>query len=357
MIDNKLRLLLVLGLFVLSSALFSCGGVDDDDDSGDGDDDDNDDDEPATPCENFCTLISECGFETLLHLAALDDCLPYCEQELPEALRDCALDEESDCEQAWSCFEVEGYGPSFGPGPDCELPPLKCKGTPEYCGELIRFDPTEGDGYIDYPENGETENNQYRSWLRREVVMAIQYAAARVRCYSADWRYGNYDPIGLVDMSEEDGSIPGTSDGYPDHPDGTHTDGPDIDVAYYQKNTEDNRVRVICEHKKGVVDAQHCLKTPHLLDQWRQALFIGSLFEHPLLRVIGCDGKAGPILDEALADLCDRGWLTDFACRANKLAYEETDGGLGWFKHHHHHIHVSFKIKAPGPNTMSIYHE
>ena len=256
---------------------------------------------------------------------------------------------EGSCPEGENC--VGGICiPDSGPGPgaytggleECDLPPIKCEGTSAYCGELIQFDPAEGYGYIDYPENGETWENQYRSWLRRDVVMGIQYAAAKVACLAEDWEFGNGGPVGLIDMSEENGDIPGTSIGSPGHPSGTHTDGFDIDVSYYQVNTANNAARPICDHYEGGAEAYHCTAPPHLLDPWRQALFIGALFENPLLRVIGCDGQAGPIIDAAMDTLCDGGWIPSAACKNNKLTYETVDQGWGWFYFHHHHIHVSF---------------
>jgi hypothetical protein len=247
------------------------------------------------------------------------------------------------------CIPDIGPGPGAGPGPSCSLPPLLCTDGATACAELIQFDPTNLPtdsgydpllGYIDYAENGETASNQYRSWLRRDVVMAIQYAAAKTACKAADWTFGNGGPMGLIDMSEANGDIPGTSTGQPGHPQGTHVNGHDIDLAYFQVNTQDNRARPICEHTENGGDANHCTAPPHLLDPWRQAMFIGSLFEHPNLRVIGCDGQAGTMIDAAMQTLCDNGWLT--ACSSSKLTYEVTDQGYGWYYFHHHHIHVSF---------------
>lgn len=242
------------------------------------------------------------------------------------------------------CVPDTGEGPGAGPGSDCmSLPDLICEGTEDYCGELIQFEPAEGDGYTDYPENGESWANQYRSWLRRDVVMMIKYAAAYVSCKADSWAFGNGGPVGLIDMSEQDGAIPGTSIGSPGHPSGTHTDGKDIDVSYFQVNTSDNAARPICEHYEWYgSEAYHCSEYPDLLDPWRQALFIGAIFEHPALRVIGCDGKAGPMIEYALNDLCQNDWLSDDACNNNKLTFEEKDQGYGWYHFHHHHIHVSF---------------
>ncbi len=257
---------------------------------------------------------------------------------------------EDSCPEGQNCVAGTCV-PDAGPGPgeytggleECDLPPLTCEGTKQYCGELIQFDPVEGYGYIDYPENGETWENQYRSWLRRDAVMAIQYAAAKVQCLAEDWEFGNGKPIGTIDMSEEDGKIPGTSVGSPGHPSGTHTNGYDIDMSYYQHGTADNSARPICDHYVNGAEAYHCTAPPHLLDPWRQALFIGALFEHPFIRVIGCDGQAGPIIDATIDNLCDNGWIPQAACKNNVLTYETTDMGYGWYYFHHHHIHVSFK--------------
>lgn len=261
------------------------------------------------------------------------------------------------CDPGDICYEGTCI-PDFGEGPgpdtvgDCpNLPPLLCDTQTEDCAELIQFDPTVGDGYQDYPENGETASNQYRSWLRRDAVYLVKYAAAYVACKAKDWTFGNGGNVGLIDMSEKDGSIPGTSVGQPGHPDGTHTNGHDIDIAYFQVNTPDNRARPICEHYAGGAEAYHCTQAPHLLDPWRTALFIGAMFSHPNLRVIGCDGKAGPMIEMALDKLCDEGWLPANACNVNKLAYEETNQGYGWYQFHHHHIHVSFNGMM---STMSL---
>jgi hypothetical protein len=264
----------------------------------------------------------------------------FCE---PEPCTEGSCPEGQNCVSG-TCVPDAGPGPGSYPGglEDCPMPPLECEGNSAYCGALIHFDPTEGYGYIDYPENGETWDNQYRSWLRRDVVMAIQYAAAKVECLAKDWEFGNGKPIGLIDMSEEDGSIPGTSVGQPGHPQGTHVDGFDIDVSYFQHGTSDNAARPICDHYENGAEAYHCTAPPHLLDPWRQALFIGALHEHPALRVIGCDGQAGPIIDATIDKLCDEGWLKPAACGSNKLTYETTDMGYGWFHFHHHHIHISF---------------
>jgi hypothetical protein len=297
-----------------------------------------------------CFYINEEQTESV----CIDNCSPCKEDTCPDGkvcdgimCVDPPCTEDS-CADGEICYDGTCI-PDFGDGPgpdtvgDCpNLPPLLCDKTTENCAELIQFDPTVGDGYNDYPENGETASNQYRSWLRRDAVYLIKHAAAYVACKAKDWTFGTGGNVGLIDMSEEDGAIPGTSIGQPGHPSGTHTGGKDIDLAYFQVNTADNRARPVCDHYEGGQEAYHCTAAPHLLDPWRTALFIGALQMHPNLRVIGVDGKVGPIVDMALDTLCADGWLPTTACNVNKLTYEETNQGYGWYLFHHHHFHVSF---------------
>jgi hypothetical protein len=240
-----------------------------------------------------------------------------------------------------------------GPGPECaDLPQLLCTGSAENCSELVPFDPDYGVGYIDYPVNGETWDNQYRSYIRRDLMQLVDYATAKLQCKTAGWEFGSHAPLGLVDMSEADGSIPGTSIGSPGHPPGTHEGGRDIDLAYYQFSKPDNRSRVVCDHHLwdevyGIYDAYHCTADPYLLDPWRTALFTAYMSEHPLLRVIGVDGKVGPLLDDSLDWFIANGWIDPEFRDFIPLFYEETDEGYGFFRFHHHHMHVSMNPVEP----------
>ena len=169
----------------------------------------------------------------------------------------------------------------------------------------------------------------------------MKYATAKVECKTADWDYWDFAPLGLVDMSEADGSIPGTSIGYPGHPPGTHEDGNDMDLAYYQLYTPDNHPRVIGEHYEGYTDAYHLISEPYALDPWRTALFISYLSEHHHVRVIGVDGQVGLVLEEALDDLVSLGYIDSDHREAIPLVYEVDNQGWGWYYFHHHHMHVS----------------
>lgn len=240
-----------------------------------------------------------------------------------------------------------------------DLPPRDCGEDDTVCSELVKFDPAMGPGYIDYPVNRETWDDQYRSYLRRDLQLLIQYASARVACETDGWDYWPFMVAGLGDMSEADGSTPGTSTGHPDHPLGTHEDGNDIDVAYFQKDSqkalikledrqtelEANLLGSMCKHTRFGMDVYHCTDSPRLLDPWRTALFIAYVAESPYTRVIGVDGQIGPILDDALDQLVQSEWIDADLREQIPLAYEATNEGMGWFRHHHHHLHISMYLR------------
>jgi hypothetical protein len=261
----------------------------------------------------------------------------------------CSCESNDDCQDGeaciqGSCIQAAGDGPGEGPGASCtDLPERDCVGSEAYCGELISFDPRTTPYYDDYPINGETTSNQYRSYLRRSTVMLLEHVTALVECKTAAWKVGNGGALGLGDMSESNGAIPGTSVDSPGHPAGTHVDGRDIDLGYYQLSTPDNRLRPICNYVDGGQNQYHCVGDPVYLDVWRNALFLGYLFDSPITRVVGVDGKAGSTMASALTELCATGWLSQFACNriSYKLAFETTNGGAGWYLHHHHHQHLS----------------
>ena len=250
---------------------------------------------------------------------------------------------------AGQCVPDVGMGPGMGPGPNCPgLPTRDCSGTG--CGTISAFLPVTGPGYDNYLINGETVNNQYRSFARKDLQMLMKYATAYVDCKAKTWTPGNMQPLGLGDMSEADGSIPGTSIGQPGHPAGTHVDGYDMDIAYFQLTGTNNYLREICPHTTGGAEQYHCTADPNNLDVWRHALFLGALFTSSRVRVIGVDGRVGQLMLNTMPTLCANGWLPQAACTAaqTKLAYEITDTGRGWFQFHHHHSHISLNHLA-GP--------
>ncbi|MFH1808136.1 MAG: hypothetical protein ABIJ09_05290 [Pseudomonadota bacterium] len=316
-------------------------------------------------CLDSCLSGADCrpGYDCLRAGDGVAVCYPYCETSSDCGQGLACVDNTcvsactaSSCPSGNLCVDGRcvvdvGQGPGTNTrfplgtlGSTCpQLPPLQCTAGAAACNAIEFFAPVLGPGYDNYPLNGETASNQYRSYLRHDAQMMIKYAAAYVDCLARDWSAGNGGAIGLGDMSEQNGAIPGTSVNSPGHPTGTHTNGFDIDMGYFQVNTADNKLRAVCDHVQNGQDAYHCVSAPYLLDPWRTALYIGALFEHPSLRIIGVDGKVGPLVRSAITQLCTGGWLSNYACsRTARMTYEETDEGRGWFQFHHHHFHVSF---------------
>lgn len=227
-------------------------------------------------------------------------------------------------------------GSSLGWAQECQLPPRDCTSD---CGRLVPFEPVTGPGYDNYPVNDETSGNQFRSYLRRDLMMLVKHAAAVVACKAASWTPGNGKPLGLGDMSEPNGAIPGTSKGAPGHPKNTHTNGRDIDIAYYQLTGTDNHLRTVCPSRN-----RHCVSAPNNLDAKRTALFIGMVLTSNRTRVVGVDGRIEPVIIPALLELCKDDTLPQLACdRQWMIASEATNTKKGWFFNHHHHFHVSLK--------------
>ncbi|MEZ4225538.1 MAG: hypothetical protein R3B13_31590 [Polyangiaceae bacterium] len=313
-------------------------------------------------CLKTCTQKSDCPCGYACHSAGA--CVPACQgpqdceagEVCSQATGQCeaAPCTTGSCSAGLVCDSASGkcipdlqQGPPPGPGPTCTLPQRDCTGTD--CGTLSAFMPKDGVGFTDYPLNGETPTNQYRSFARKDMQMLVQWAAAYVDCKAKGWTTGNGGAVAFGDMSEADGSIPGTSVGSPGHPAGTHVNGFDMDIGYFQVNTANNYLRPICEHTSGGADQYHCVKPPHLLDLWRTTLFLGALLTSQTIRVIGVDGQVGPLVEAAMPSLCSTGWLPQYSCnKLPYLAYETTNGGAGWFQFHHHHLHVSLNGKPGG---------
>ena len=81
---------------------------------------------------------------------------------------------------------------------------------------------------------------------------------------------------------------------------------------------------------------------------------LGALLTSDRIRVIGLDGKAGALVEQAMQVLCDGGFLPTKSCNnMYKLAFEVTDEGLGWYHFHHHHFHVSLNnVAGSSSNSM-----
>jgi hypothetical protein len=212
------------------------------------------------------------------------------------------------------------------------LPAMDCTDGNSTCTALELFNPTVGDGYL-------VTHPPVYSWLRHDTAMLVKYATAAVACLMP----GSY-PLGLGDMSEQTGDVPGTAAGQLRHPAGTHVQGLDIDIAYYQVNQPNNYLRPICDHYSGGQDQYHCVSAPTFLDVPRTTLFLAKLMESSRIRVIGVDGTVGTLVEAEAQNLHTQGKISTSslnAIKGGKLAYETTDGGAGWFRFHHHHNHLS----------------
>ncbi len=258
---------------------------------------------------------------------------------------------EGSCPTAQACIAGRCQEVGSRPGQNTAFPldqlatlcpdvgPVECSLGSSECSAIVGFEPNEGPGYVDTPDSGGTDP-EHASYLRQDLITLVKYATAYVDCLAAGWTYGNGGPLGFGDMSEADGAVPGTSLDDPRHPPGTHTNGTDIDTAYYGVNTSNNYLREICD--TGDPFAGHCEDFPDKLDVWRTALFLGAIQDHPSVRVIGVDGKAGQMIDWAMAELCSNGWLSTSACASSDLTYEMVNQGYGWFYSHWAHLHISF---------------
>jgi hypothetical protein len=238
------------------------------------------------------------------------------------------------------------------------LPARDCVGNNAFCTEMVSFEPRFTQGYSDYPQSGETWDNQYGSYLRRDLMLLITYATTRVARESAPWGYCQPGPIVLGDMSEKNGAIPGTSQGKPSHPFGSHQSGKDIDIAYYQLNNngwlkienhiavrKGNLIRSICKTTLFGIEVNHCTEFPRLLDPWRTALLIAHISEHLFIRVIGVDGQIGIVLEKTLDKLVEDGKITPELRARIPLAYELKNQNDAWFRNHYNHLHVSMKLR------------
>src|SRR5687768_10297236 len=146
-----------------------------------------------------------------------DDCNPTCGTACSCTATSCGAGKQ--CVNGECVPEATG-GPGAGPGPTCSSLPLRdCAGAD--CGTLVSFNPRTNTAWDDYPINGETSTNQYRSFLRKDLMMLVSYATSKTACKSAAWTAGNGGALGLGDMSEANGAIPGTAVGSPGHPQGT----------------------------------------------------------------------------------------------------------------------------------------
>ncbi len=237
---------------------------------------------------------------------------------------------------ATNTYDLEAFSSPWIDGDDClaHYDFDECRGfTGATKGQLYQFPFARPDD--PYVPNGYTLEaySSYR-WLRRETIMAVRHAIHEVQ-----QQYPGTDPLGLIDMCDKDGITPGFDVGDPRHPETTHDQGGNIDIAYYQTDG-DSSGGIVCGPNNTGSDGYFCTSVAnHVVDLPRTTLFMVTLARNPRLRVIGVDKLLAPLFEAEAARLRDAGVITttDVNNLLGSLAY-----GDGW-PFHHHHMHVSMR--------------
>jgi hypothetical protein len=152
-------------------------------------------------------------------------------------------------------------------------------------------------------------------------------------------------PLSLIDVCQIDGITPGYDVDHPRHPESTHDQGGNIDIAYFQTDGSNN-AEIVCgdgsRHEDGYCSSAAARR--HIVDLERQAFFIAKLFSSERTRVVGVDKILAPQLLRTAEALR---WLprgnpkrisaAELASFSDRMAY-----GEGW-PYHHHHIHLSMQ--------------
>ena len=179
--------------------------------------------------------------------------------------------------------------------------------------------------------------SNYR-FARREMVMLVRHALAET-----SKAFPGTTPLGLIDVCQKDGITPGYDVGSPRHPESTHDQGGNIDLAYFQTDG-DNHSEIICGdgsvHADGFCSS--AATTSHKVDLPRQAFFMAKLFAYPRTRVVGVDQVIAPLITDAAKVLAALPASDPQHITAQELNgfYFLMASGSGW-PYHHHHIHLS----------------
>lgn len=224
-------------------------------------------------------------------------------------------------------------------GPTCSgegFSTTECTSGPRGAQTLLPFPfPDANDPYLGALGYHFDSVSNYR-WLRRETMMLLRYAQHEVARQFPGTR-----PLGLIDMCQRDAITPGYDVGDPRHPESTHDQGGNIDVAYYQ-TLSDNHARVVCDASEGHSDGYFCTagsESTHVVDLPRTVYFIVALARSSRLRVVGIDRVIGPLLAAEARRMRDAGTITTTEYNA---FVAKTTWGDGW-PFHHHHLHISMQ--------------
>lgn len=208
------------------------------------------------------------------------------------------------------------------------------------CKRIMQFPAPHEEDHFRLDSAAEFQN------ARRELIMLVRYALAKT--YE---RYPDLKPLGLIDMSERDGKTPGTAYNDPRHPEGTHVEGNDMDIAYFQTGP-DNHARTICPD-----DGYYCTSESNTMNAEAEAYFMAQLFSSTNVRVIGVDTSFVDDLQIAAEALKTAGAISN----AQRMSFDNYLGyGSGW-PFHQHHIHLSldwdegYESRMGGPHSIDPY--
>ena len=217
---------------------------------------------------------------------------------------------------------------SFHEGRDCDdFYPDSADDEDGQCNRIMQFPQANWD------EDGYWATHQaHYSNLRREVAYLVRYASEEVAK-----QFPDTGPLGMLDMSQWDGDTPGRMDGQLRHPEGTHVEGNDIDIAYYMKSGNNLGGYACSSH-----DAYFCTGEANLMDTERTTYFLAKLLESPNVRVIGIDPEvATKVIPESWDQVSEGLFSSTIRSKFNsRLAY-----GDGW-PFHHHHLHFSWNWES-----------
>lgn len=156
---------------------------------------------------------------------------------------------------------------------------------------------------------------------RRELVQALVAAAAEVTAAG---------PVGLGDLSQADGKIPGTDVSQPRHPAPSHQDGFSADVAYFRTGGDNLGTHPAC----STPDYRFC-SGPHDLDLSRNVAFMLALCREPRISQILVD----PLMK---ADLLQQAAQAQSAGLADAEAVKKLQSVLmSGIPYHTDHFHIA----------------
>ena len=151
------------------------------------------------------------------------------------------------------------------------------------------------------------------TYIRKDLSMLIAWAACRMK-----ESYPGIAPIGLYDMSEQDGSTPGTDEGQPRHPAKSFEQGTQFATAYYQTDG-DNGMQNVCGDGSDAYgcgtagtfnDGFECTTSETIVDLDQQLAFLELLAEHPDFEQVGVEESVGESLETSGYDVgYGVGWL------------------------------------------------